>query len=218
MLNVPKIISPKDALLDFVDTEEDAKTSLFTESETSEVYAVNVGNRSRGLHIIQSKMSLWLERRDTLREKPITSGVGRRLSRKVSPGLPRPATFKRQEEEQRPNLTPVEPTTRGRSLLKTKQGLVGFANGSSITAMANTGSRKNVISASYAKKLDLRVEGLSSTFEIGNSRKIQSIGKYTYIYLSFFNEAFQLVTVAFELTLNDFSFLRNCVSSLDVCR
>ncbi|KAF6228587.1 hypothetical protein HO173_011822 [Letharia columbiana] len=102
----------------------------------------------------------------------------RRLSRKVSPGLSRPATFKRQEGEKRERLTPVESTSGVGSLLRTKQGLVGFANGSRIAAMADTGSRTNVISASYAKKLDLSIEGLPSTFAIGSSRKIQSLGKY----------------------------------------
>ena len=157
MQNIPKTISPKDALLDFDDAEEDATISLFPQ--------------------------------DTGGEEPVTSGVGR-LSRKVSPGLPRPTTFKRQEGEKRERLTPVESTSRVGSLLRTKQGLVGFANGSSIAAMADTGSRKNVISASYAKKLDLSIKGLPSTFAIGNSRKIQSIGMYIYVYLSFFNGDF----------------------------
>ena len=147
MPNVPKTISPKDALLDFDDAEEDAMTSLFPQN--------------------------------TVREESMTPGVGG-PSRKVSPGLPRPATFKRQEGEKRERLTPVESPSRVGSLLRTKQGLVGFANGSSIAAMADTGSRKNVISASYAKKLDLSIEGLPSTFAIGNSRKIQSLGKYTH--------------------------------------
>ena len=157
MQNIPKTISPKDALLDFDDAEEDGTTSLFPQ--------------------------------DTGGEEPMTSGVGR-LSRKVSPGLPRPTTFKRQEGEKRERLTPVQSTSRFGSLLKAKQGLAGFANGSSIAAMADTGSRKNVISASYAKKLDLSIKGLPSTFAIGNSRKIQSLGKYTHIYLSFLNKAF----------------------------
>ena len=109
-----------------------------------------------------------------------------------------------QEGEKRETLTPVESHSRVGSLLRTKQGLVGFANGSSIAAMADTGSRENIMSASYAKKLDLKIEGLPSTFAIGNSSKIQSVGKYTHIRLSFFNEAFQVVTVVFELTLNYF--------------
>ena len=171
--NVPKTISPKDMLLeDFDDAEEDAKTLLSKKLETSEV------------DINKNKMSLFLERGHALYSKFLDSG-GQRHLRKDSPGIPRSSTFKRQEGEQRAQLTPVESTTQSRSLLKAKQGLIGFANGSSITAMADTGSRKNVISASYAKKLDLRTEGLSSTFEIGNSRKIQSIGMYTHICLSF---------------------------------
>jgi serine/threonine protein kinase len=37
-------------------------------------------------------------------------GLGRRLSRKVVPGLPRPGTFRRQNSERRERLTPVEPS------------------------------------------------------------------------------------------------------------
>ncbi|KAL9023627.1 MAG: hypothetical protein Q9196_007081 [Gyalolechia fulgens] len=37
-------------------------------------------------------------------------GFGRRLSRKVIPGLPRPPTFRRQNSERRERLQPVEPT------------------------------------------------------------------------------------------------------------
>ena len=99
------------------------------------------------------------------------SEISQRAFHTVPSPRPRPLPSPR-----RPSLTSM-PTTQGRSLLKAKQGLIGFANGFSIAAMADTGSRTNVISASYAKKLDLRVEGLPSTFEIGNSRKIQSVGK-----------------------------------------
>ena len=62
-------------------------------------------------------------------------------------------------------------------LLKAKQGLIGFANGFNTAAMADTGSRKNVMSVSYARKLNLTIEGSPSMFKIGSSRKIQSIGK-----------------------------------------
>ena len=62
-------------------------------------------------------------------------------------------------------------------LLKTKQGLIGFANGSKIAAMADTGSRKNVVSESYVRSLDLTIEGPPSTFAIGNSKEIQSTGR-----------------------------------------
>ena len=59
---------------------------------------------------------------------------------------------------------------------KIKQGLAGFANGSSISAIADTGSRKNVISASYAARLGLKIEDQPSSFTLGNSRKVYSTG------------------------------------------
>ena len=62
-------------------------------------------------------------------------------------------------------------------LLKAKQALRGFANGSTIAAMADTGSRKNVMSESYAKSMGFTIEDSRSTFEIGDSRKIQSTGR-----------------------------------------
>ena len=42
--------------------------------------------------------------------EPAKPSLGRRLSRKVVPGLPRPATFRRQNSELRKNLQPVDPT------------------------------------------------------------------------------------------------------------
>ena len=53
-------------------------------------------------------------KQDTPPQTPVTPGVGRRFSRKGFVGLPRSTTFKRQEEEQRKNLTPVEPTIKER--------------------------------------------------------------------------------------------------------
>ncbi|MCJ1434398.1 hypothetical protein MMC27_003766 [Xylographa pallens] len=48
---------------------------------------------------------------DTKQEiDPGRPSLGRRLSRKVVPSLPRPATFRRQNSERRERLTPVEPT------------------------------------------------------------------------------------------------------------
>lgn len=41
---------------------------------------------------------------------PSAPGFGRRLSRKVVPGLPRPATFRRQNSERREKLSPVQPS------------------------------------------------------------------------------------------------------------
>ncbi|KAL8965411.1 MAG: hypothetical protein Q9183_003866 [Haloplaca sp. 2 TL-2023] len=49
---------------------------------------------------------------DEKKESPILPrpGFGRRLSRKVVPGLPRPPTFRRQNSEKREKLEPVKPT------------------------------------------------------------------------------------------------------------
>ncbi|KAI4089603.1 MAG: hypothetical protein LQ344_005318 [Seirophora lacunosa] len=49
---------------------------------------------------------------DEKKEQPTLPrpGFGRRLSRKVVPGLPRPPTFRRQNSERRERLKPVEPT------------------------------------------------------------------------------------------------------------
>lgn len=59
---------------------------------------------------------------------------------------------------------------------KIKQGLAGLANGYVVSAMADTGSRKNVISAVYAKNLGLKIQGSSSSFTLGSSRKAFSVG------------------------------------------
>lgn len=53
-------------------------------------------------------------KQDPQPQTPVRPNVGRRFSRKGFVGLPRSTTFKRQEEEQRKNLTPVEPTIKER--------------------------------------------------------------------------------------------------------
>lgn len=47
-------------------------------------------------------------------EPPSKPSLGRRLSRKVVPGLPRPGTFRRQNSERREKLAPVRPTANER--------------------------------------------------------------------------------------------------------
>ena len=66
---------------------------------------------------IWHRFSRWIGRNDQSQcperrqeTEPIRPGLlGRRLSRKVVPGLPRPVTFRRQNSERREHLTPVEP-------------------------------------------------------------------------------------------------------------
>jgi len=48
------------------------------------------------------------------RAEPGKPSLGRRLSRRVVPGLPRPTTFRRQNSERRERLTPVEPVSNQR--------------------------------------------------------------------------------------------------------
>ena len=65
-----------------------------------------------------------------------------------------------------------------RPQFKIKQGLSGYSNGWNVAALPDTGSRKNVISASYAESLGLKVRGSPIEFELGSSRKTKSIGEH----------------------------------------
>ncbi|MCJ1393694.1 hypothetical protein MMC18_006570 [Xylographa bjoerkii] len=63
---------------------------------------------------------------DTKQEPdPGRPSLGRRLSRKVVPGLPRPPTFRRQNSERRERLTPVEPigSDRGPASLERRRAM-----------------------------------------------------------------------------------------------
>ena len=60
---------------------------------------------------------------------------------------------------------------------KMKRGLSGFVNGSSKSAMADTGSAQNIVSASYVKEMKLPIQGSPSSFRLGNLQKTKSIGK-----------------------------------------
>ena len=70
------------------------------------------------------RFSRWLSREDSspCQDQKSESDIpkpslGRRLSRKVVPGLPRPATFRRQNSERRERLTPVNPSVAERRTL-----------------------------------------------------------------------------------------------------
>jgi hypothetical protein len=60
---------------------------------------------------------------------------------------------------------------------KIKRGLSGFLNATRVSAIADTGSAQNVISAAYASDLKLPIKHTSSSFQLGNSKTVQSIGK-----------------------------------------
>ncbi|KAL8632175.1 hypothetical protein Q9189_002085 [Teloschistes chrysophthalmus] len=59
---------------------------------------------------------------------------------------------------------------------KIKQGVAGFLNGCSVSALADTGSRKNVISQSYCKSSKLKIKRCFGEFQLGNSHMARSIG------------------------------------------
>ena len=59
---------------------------------------------------------------------------------------------------------------------KRKVGLLGFVNGTKTSALADTGAKMNVVSEAFARKMKLAVSPSSITFQLGNSRKVTSIG------------------------------------------
>jgi hypothetical protein len=72
-----------------------------------------------------------------------------------------------------PQLTPQN----GTKYTKIKRGLSGFINATRVSAIADTGSAQNVISAAYASDLKLPIEYTSNPFQLGNSKTVQSMGK-----------------------------------------
>jgi len=60
---------------------------------------------------------------------------------------------------------------------KIKRGLPGFVNKNRVSAIADTGSAQNVMSFAYASDMKLPINYASSSFGLGNSKTIQSIGK-----------------------------------------
>ena len=70
------------------------------------------------------------------------------------------------------------------TVLKIKRGLSGFVNKDTkvMSAMADTGSTENVISAAYANELKLEIQGSPCLFKLGNSKKTRSLGTLTLSY------------------------------------
>jgi hypothetical protein len=60
---------------------------------------------------------------------------------------------------------------------KIKRVLSGFVNGTRVSAIADTGSVRNVISAAYALDMELPINYNSGPFRLGNSKTTKSIGK-----------------------------------------
>ena len=71
-------------------------------------------------------------------------------------------------------ITPSE-----NKVAKTKRGLPGFINGSRTAALADTGAAQNIISADFAFRNGVILEGRRTVFRLGNSRRVQSAGQST---------------------------------------
>ena len=80
-------------------------------------------------------------------------------------------------------ITPFE-----NKVAKTKRGLPGFINGSRTAALADTGATQNIISADFAFRNGVILEGKTTVFRLGNSRRVQSAGQST--------QAVQIVSIA----------------------
>ncbi|KAL8916484.1 MAG: hypothetical protein Q9208_008487 [Pyrenodesmia sp. 3 TL-2023] len=78
-----------------------------------------------------------------------------------------------------PYITPG-PLTTQRTLSKWKRGLSGFVNGRRVSALADTGSRRNAISQAFAQDMNLRMKPSTSKFIVGNSNIISSIGTVSF--------------------------------------
>lgn len=86
---------------------------------------------------------------------------------------------------QRPSAS-NQPHGIGRCLLnkisKVKRGLASFVNGARLSVIADTGAAHNVISAAYVEEKNMKIDTASTSFKLGNSSVINSIGTVTIDY------------------------------------
>ena len=59
---------------------------------------------------------------------------------------------------------------------KIRRGLRGLVNGFKVSAVADTGADRNVVTAAFAKQRSLKLEGSPAIFKLGNSKFVQSLG------------------------------------------
>ena len=59
-----------------------------------------------------------------------------------------------------------------------RRGLRGLVNGFSVAAIADSGADGNFVTAAFAKKRSLKIEGPSNSFKLGNSTWIKSLGQF----------------------------------------
>ena len=80
----------------------------------------------------------------------------------------------------RPCAKPSEMHSISRHLLKkiskVKRGIASFVNGARLSVIADTGVAVNVISAEYAKQNHMAIDTSFSSFKLGNSSLVDSVG------------------------------------------
>ncbi|KAL9022976.1 MAG: hypothetical protein Q9196_007446, partial [Gyalolechia fulgens] len=59
---------------------------------------------------------------------------------------------------------------------KVKRGVSGFANGKRVSALPDTGSLRNIVSQTFAREMNLKTKDAPSTFRLGNSKEVRSLG------------------------------------------
>jgi hypothetical protein len=112
--------------------------------------------------------------------KVIGSDIGKRMTPtpSICPNVSwvQPFSQNRNKTSDTPPISSVHLNKRG-PRQKIKRGLPGFVNGFKVSAMADTGSAQNIISAGYASAMKFNILPSSSSFKLGNSKSIQAIGK-----------------------------------------
>lgn len=69
-----------------------------------------------------------------------------------------------------------------KKISKVKRGLASFVNGARLSVIADTGAAHNVISAAYVEERNMKIDTVSTSFKLGNSSVVNSIGTVTIDY------------------------------------
>lgn len=64
-----------------------------------------------------------------------------------------------------------------KTIKKVKRGIPGYLNGLEVSALPDTGASQNIITLAYAKRNNLQIDPLPTSFTLGNRNFVTSIGK-----------------------------------------
>lgn len=60
---------------------------------------------------------------------------------------------------------------------KVKRGISGYMNGLEVSALPDTGASQNIITLAYAQRSNLQIKSSPTSFTLGHSKDVNSIGK-----------------------------------------